>query len=205
MSKLLIIDAGHGSLDQNGHYTTIGKYYTHSKGKFHVGRTFYEGVFNRQVADKLIELCEKANVPYKRIYHAYEDWTLRQRTLLANKYCRENQNNAACISIHGNAFTNEKPRGTSVHVFTTPSIQSQRFGEEIGKNMLATIKETPLRRANRQTMYWQDNFAMVRDVICPAVLTENGFFTNYEDACLMMTDEFQYKIANTILNAFLTL
>ena len=55
----VFLDAGHGGLDAAGNYVTApSKMHQHTRGEFHNGRLFYEGVWNRRltrlVVSKLI-------------------------------------------------------------------------------------------------------------------------------------------------------
>ena len=48
MIKNIILDFGHGGIDENGNYTTLGKKHT-----FPNGETAYEGVINRRIGGML--------------------------------------------------------------------------------------------------------------------------------------------------------
>jgi N-acetylmuramoyl-L-alanine amidase len=75
-----LLDAGHGGLTPDGVYTT-------APSKMHVfadGLTFYEGVNNRAIVDRLIPMMEKAGIEYETVYDAVLDTPLRERVAKAN-------------------------------------------------------------------------------------------------------------------------
>jgi N-acetylmuramoyl-L-alanine amidase len=198
---LLIVDAGHGGLRADGTYTTApSKMFTHSEGVFHRGGTFFEGVFNRKLANVLIGLCKQANIETAKVYDEVEDTTLGLRVQRANALAVNRQ--AVYMSLHGNAFSNTNARGISVHIAHQASAQSQRLATLLAQE-LQKISETPFRRHNQQELFWRDNFFVLTRTNMPAVLSENGFFTNLQDANLMITDEFIARVAYAHFLAFI--
>jgi N-acetylmuramoyl-L-alanine amidase len=197
---LLILDAGHGGVRPNGVYTTSpAKLWVHREGVFHAGRTFYEGVYNRAVCKRIIELAKSYSLPVIKVYDDVEDISLGERCRIVNKIVKI-QKNCVFISIHGNAFTNLNSRGISVHAHPSLSVGTARLADALGQN-LRKVKETPFRVQNTTDLFWKDNFQVLRETNCPAILSENGFFTNYQDATLMMTADFQDKIARAHVEA----
>jgi N-acetylmuramoyl-L-alanine amidase len=75
-----LLDAGHGGMTPSGVYTT-------APSKMHIfsdGLTFYEGVNNRAIVDRLIPMMEKAGIEYETVYDAVLDTPLRERVEKAN-------------------------------------------------------------------------------------------------------------------------
>jgi N-acetylmuramoyl-L-alanine amidase len=130
----------------------------------------------------------------KKIYEDINDTTLNKRCQLANSY----KTLAQCsilVSIHGNAAESTKARGWEI--FTTPGeTKSDKLATLIGNEV---IKATPgwVHRTDRTDgdLDREANFQIIKNTAMPAVLTENGFFTNYQDALLMIDKEWQESIA----------
>ena len=47
----------------------------------------------------------------------------------------------------------------------------------------------------------QSEFYVLKNTDCPAILTENGFYSNKEECKKMMSPEFQYQIAEKHFHA----
>ena len=57
-------------------------------------------------------------------------------------------------------------------------------------------QETGLKsRGVQANMNWA-NFYVLRKTLMPAILSENGFMTNLEDATNLMKDDFRQKVAD---------
>jgi N-acetylmuramoyl-L-alanine amidase len=91
-----LLDAGHGGMTPSGVYTT-------APAKMHVfddGLTFYEGVNNRAIVDRLIPMLEKAGIEYETVYDAVHDTPLRERVEKANAiHAGERRSDAAGARI----------------------------------------------------------------------------------------------------------
>ena len=196
-SKILVlIDAGHGGIDAKGNYTTAP-----SKMFKHPHFTFFEGVYNRQVAKKLAEKLQAEGIEFEFVHHEIKDLSLSERYNFVNKRSKERK----CIlfSIHGNAAANLGANYFSV--WTSPG---QTESDKIATILYQELqKEFPNERFSSQNedgdVDWEANFAMVAKTICPAVLSENGFFSNEKQATKMLTDEWQNKVAQAHFNTVL--
>lgn len=229
MKKLkVLIDCGHGGINpNNGIYTTApAKQYTHDKGTFHDGSTFWEGVYNRDLGDKLAKKLGDLGIEYEFLSHEWVDIPLSERTAKANKICENKDYDCLLISLHGNASGNadkakrESAGGLSIFVFSNKyrdksgklvpfSIARQRnvskdkeFANDLGK-LLKNVKGTYVRTEVPREMYWEDNLHMVREPKCPAIISEMGFFTNPKEAGKMMTPEFQNQVIDAHVQAII--
>ncbi len=106
--KTIIIDYGHGAINEDGIYTTAP-----SKQAMVNGVMIHEGVINRDIGHKLYHALkdEGYNVAETVRYDDPTDVSLGERVRIANTY-----DNAILISIHCNAF-NGKAHG--FEIFTT--------------------------------------------------------------------------------------
>ena len=94
----------------------------------------------------------------------------------------------ALISIHQNSYPEEKVSGTQV--FHSASEESK---------LLASFIQDQCRRIlnpdNRRQIKQNTDYYLFRNVTCPAVIVECGFLSNYQEANLLITEEYQKKTA----------
>jgi N-acetylmuramoyl-L-alanine amidase len=206
--KILFIDAGHGNLDANGNYTTPpknGKWFDHKKGQFHKDSIFYEGVWNRTFAKKFIELATDLGFHCVPVYDPINDTTLGNRVQIANKYWTDiTGRSGTYLSFHSNAF-NSNVRGFNIfyHPFSTK-------GKELATGIVnpihklfvdnGSVSPQPLREG------WMDAaktqiYYVLEATKMPALLFEFGFFDNFQDASLIISDQFQCDLALTVIKA----
>lgn len=93
-------DAGHGAIDPNTNlYTTKGKLWEHKGFDLHLGNKFLEGVSNRIIESKVIELCKQNGIEYIRLFHDYLDTSLVERVAKSNHHHRRRMFNFYTFSI----------------------------------------------------------------------------------------------------------
>lgn len=79
------LDAGHGAIDENGKYVTApNKQFEHSKGTFHNGKWFYEGVWNRKLTNRVAAKLKNLGISHLIVSHEYLDLSLAYRVDVAN-------------------------------------------------------------------------------------------------------------------------
>jgi len=219
MKKLIVyIDAGHGGINPHtGKYMTSpiwGKYYEFLPTSKEKGFTIYEGDINRKIANFFSEELEKAGIPYRKIYHEWQDTSLVQRCFVANQFFAEDVKKGLfpiLLSFHSNAFgnspkgTGEKPKGWSVWTTkgTTESDKIAQIWFDETKKLLQN-KITYREDLSDGDSDWEENFTILASTVMPAVLVENLFFTNREDAKLLLSEEYQKLSAKAALNTVLT-
>ena len=219
MKKIIVyIDAGHGGMNPiTGKYMTApqwGKYYEFEPQGKEKGFTVYEGEINRKIANFFAELLQEENIPFRFISHEFQDFSLSHRCFLANQYFAEDQRKGlqpVLMSFHSNAFGNnakgkgETPRGFSV--WTTRGLTesdkiAQIWFEETKKLCKNTI--TYREDLSDKDSDWEENFTILAGTVMPAVLVENLFFTNREDAKLLLSEAYQKTSALAALNTIKT-
>lgn len=192
MKHTIIIDSGHGK-------ETAGK----RSPMLHDGRRLYEYEYNRKIANHLETLCKENGLNSYKICEDETSPSLYERVKKANRYISEHPDEQ-CIffSIHGNAFGNsttewQQPYGWECYL----AKQVGRQTEELGQYLCDAIKEIfPKMKLRNLGKPRRENFSVLVGTKCPAVLSENLFYTNYEDCLLMLDGEFQKKIARAHLN-----
>ena len=209
MSKILYIDAGHGALDANGNYTTPpknGKWFDHKKGQFHKGSIFYEGVFNRSLAQKFMYLAKQAGYHCVPVYDPIQDTALGKRVETANTYSKDVAGGKGIyLSFHSNASGVGTARG--FNLFYHP--KSSR-GKKLANELVADIQNVFVKHGSKSPQPLREGYMnaqktaiyyVLEATSMPSLLFEFGFFDNYEDASLIFTDEFQCELAQQLVNS----
>jgi N-acetylmuramoyl-L-alanine amidase len=195
---LICLDAGHGGM-RNGtgpekYVTYPSKCYQHRTGKFHSYGWFFEGVFNRSLANYLEQYLLDYGFSVKKIYEPINDTTLNKRCQLANSYASVAKH-SVLVSIHGNAAAATTARGWEI--FTSPGqtkadLLATCIGEQVKSSTSGWVHRADYLDGDLDR---EARFTMLTGVSMPAVLSENGFFTNYSDAGLMIDIKWQQTIA----------
>ena len=203
----VIVDYGHGGMI-DGEYQTPGskQYHFTEPEEFSI----YEGVFNRGTASKFMSLLVRAGVEtYDCVSGRYvvdsidtvsleqADVSLSQRVANAN---RENKSGSTIfVSIHANAIGMDirgpsiDVRGASVFVYRASGLSG-----DIANTLLAEYGNTELRP---RKVVENQSFYVLRKTAMPALLSENGFFVNLDEAKYLMTEEGQWDIARAHFNS----
>jgi N-acetylmuramoyl-L-alanine amidase len=192
MQKVIFLDAGHGGIDPSTFkYTTKNaKQFKHNKGQFHDGNMFFEGVKNREYCSLLHERLVECGITVIPVYHPYLDTPLSNRVNMANVY-HKNICEGIYVSEHSNA-ANTKARGFSVWTSigqTKSDVYADILLEEY-KNTFGEIKSIRIREQDYKDGDgdYESNFYVLRNTDMPAILTENLFFDQYDDAMMLMSD-----------------
>ena len=193
--KNIILDLGHGGIDNNGNYVTAPK----KMAILPNGTIAYEGVINRQIGGlvgQLLKWHSEFNVEYTVKPDDYRDISLRHRVRVANKY---NPSETLFISIHSNAF-NGKARG--FELYTTRGItKSDSLADSIANSVEDLYNNINLKLRYDFTDGDKDkeaDFYVLRKTKCPAVLIECLFFDNEYDYKYLSDTNFQKDLAYAI-------
>ena len=192
-----LLDPGHGGII-DGVYQTAGK----RSPKFPDGSVLYEGEFNRDVVGRIVDLCEDRRIDYVNLVDTQEDLPLRKRVTAANALQKERKN-CIYVSVHSNAFGNGRDFNKAKGICTFHHYKSSK-GKRLAKALqkwLADLTEFQ-DRGIRSNDSWA-NFYVLRKTHMPAVLSENGFMTNYDDALALLHPDVRRKIANAHFNMIL--
>ncbi len=180
---LIVLDAGHGTIDYRGHVINSGK--ISRNGKLVENRLTFD------IVQKIGKRIEEAGgrVIYTRTPTDY--WRQassvtednRARAILANELKAE-----AFIAIH----CDWDPR-TKIHGITTfyKSPASQRLGESVHRRLIKDLKAQD-RKLTR------DSYTVLDQTTMPSILVETGFLSNRNEGKKLSTDEYQTKIAQAI-------
>ena len=181
---LVILDAGHG-IDTPGKRSPV----------WSNGTQLFEWKFNRNIVDYIIGYLEVANISYVKLIEESQDISLKERVDRINTIYKENKDKykVYLISIHGNAADNA-PTANGIEVFTSIGETKSDTIAEVFYSKLKNLgwKMRP-NRSNKGGK--EENFYILKNSHCPAVLTENGFYTNEEECKKMLEFYWQKQIA----------
>lgn len=173
----ILIDNGHGA---------------NTPGKRSPDRTFFEWKFNREIAIPLVAELKRLGYDAERIVtEDYQDVTLVERVRRVNAWCKKlGKENVILVSVHANAAGNGgwyNARGFSVFVCEKCSERSKRLAQTL--YAAAYARDLKGNRSIPANHYWTANFYIIKNTLCPAVLTENLFYDNKEDLAILKSDE----------------
>lgn len=200
-----LLDNGHGGVD-NGVYTSCPNYdesnpRTWYKMHVHSFGPLYEGEFNRQIVDRMAFMLSKLGIDYTVLVPECDDVILQDRVKRANNiYSRDKR--CVFLSVHGNAF-NGNAEGFEVFtsVGDTPADSiAEIFAEKMQEMFPEEVMRWDLSDGDKDK---EAHFYVLKNTRMPALLTENFFFDNSDQAILMMSEEGQQKIAQAHVNAIL--
>ncbi len=189
---LWCLDNGHGK-------ATPGK----RSPVFQNGNTLYEYELVRDINRRIMASLDAKGLKYFNVVPETEgDISLSDRVSRANN--KASNLPKIYLSIHSNAFG--KPgEWTSASGIETWYYESSGAGKKIA---------SAFQRCLIQSTSWFDRgirfhqpkakaFFVLRNTSMPAVLTENGFYTNMTESGLLSGEEFRKKIADAHVNAIL--
>jgi len=192
--KNIILDFGHGGLDNNGNYTTAPR----KMYKFPNGEKAYEGVLNRQIGG-LVEIYLKSHPEFNVITTVKatdsRDLSLSYRVKVANSYP---SSETIFVSVHSNASRNHNASGFSI--FTTPGVtKSDKLATSIGEEVKEYYDKLNLKLRfdffSDGDLDKEADFYVLRKTKCPAVLLECLFFDFWDDYVRLKDPEFQKELA----------
>ena len=103
----------------------------------------------------------------------------------------EEIDNAIFISIHQNKYPQEKYSGLQVFYSPNNSEQSSLLARNIQENVVELLQP----ENERQIKECGTSVYLIYNAVKPAVLVECGFLSNYNEAQLLKTEQYQRKIA----------
>lgn len=187
--KKICIDAGHG-IDTPGKRSPDG--------------TFREYLWNRQVADLIVEKLQKWGVEAVQIVTETNDIPLRTRVMRVNKVCDEyGADNVILVSIHSNASGNgEWMKANGWSCYTTKGVtKSDKLADCFYDAFEKAFPEKRMRKDYSDgDRDWEENFYVLVHSRCPAVLLENFFYDNKEECQWLLREETQKRIADAIVD-----
>lgn len=201
---LWLLEPGHGGV-REGVYTSATNYDLNNPNtwyKMHVfdnGITIFEGDRNRAIVEAMIGMLQDEGIDYVNIVPELDDVSLGERVRRANKQ-HQISGRCAYVSIHGNAFGNG---ANGWEVFTSPSeTHSDGIATEVYKQMKLQFPDKKMRvDYSDSDPDKESHFYVLTHTQMPAILTENFFFDNWEEAQILLSNEGITKIAKAHVEA----
>ena len=173
----VLLDNGHG-IDTAGKRSPDGK--------------LREYDWNRKTANVTLSILKERGVDVELLVPEITDIPLSERSLRANAIAKAfGASNVVYVSVHVNAAGNShqwmKARGWSVFVYNKPSSKAVMLASSLFDK--AAEKGFRMRKPEALKKYWNANFAVLRQTVCPAVLVEHFFMDNRDDCAYPLTEK----------------
>lgn len=183
----VFLDAGHGGTDRHGNYTTSpDKMHRHIVCDCHQEGWFYEGVWNRELTERVSILLHDLRVPHCKIYHPWMDTPLQSRLMMANQLAKH-FDASILISNHANAGG-----GSGYEHYTSPGYtRSDRLGELQWESVQRYFGDSITFRSDTSDGDHdkEARFYVLTRSVMPALLVEHLFFDHHEDVQLLMEED----------------
>lgn len=183
----IVVDAGHGGDDP---------------GKIGINKV-KEKEINLKIAKELEKLLKKEGIKVVMtrtddggLYHEssnnkkVED--MRRRCEIITK-----ADPVFTVSIHQNSYPDESIKGAQVFYYG----QSQE-GKKLAESLQQTLVEQ-LDPQNHRQAKANESYYLLKKTPTPTVIVECGFLSNYEEAELLGTEEYQKKVAEAVKTGIL--
>lgn len=185
-SIVVVIDAGHGGEDGGA----VGK------------NGIYEKELNLSIARDLASMLRADGIKVVMtretdvlLYDRNIDYRGRKKQLDLAARARIAKENEGCIfvSIHMNAFPQEKYRGLQVY-YSKNDPSSKELAESIQSSVCGYIQNENTRSVKKAS----GNIFLLDRITSPAVLVECGFLSNAEECELLSNEEYRRKLTLAI-------
>ena len=180
--KTVVIDSGHGGIDP--------------------GKKSDNGILEKDVNLSIAKKLQKKlidtgfNVVMTRedengLYSENDD---NKKIADMKKRCQIIKDSKAdiVVSIHQNSFQSQDVKGAQVFYYKH-SEKGKQLAQCIQDSMKNNLDETNNRRVKAN-----DSYYMLIHTPCPTVIVECGFITNYDEAELLVSEEYQKRVSKAI-------
>ncbi len=176
--KLIVLDAGHGGFD--------------------IGATGVSGVFEDDLNLKVVQYL-KADLEKKgaQVVLTREDENAIAETkdedMAKRRQIIQQSGSDIVVSIHMNSETESSFSGPIV-LFMPGSSGGERLAQTIQQSLLAELKP------ETQTVARAEDLFITESGTQPCVLVECGFISNPKEEALLVTSEYQQKVAQAVVD-----
>jgi N-acetylmuramoyl-L-alanine amidase len=187
--KNVVLDFGHGGIDEDGNYTTAPK-------KMHTyddGTVAHEGVLNRQIGEQIYNCLKEhpnLNVVLTVGVDESTDLSLKKRVEIANEL---DPKSTIFVSVHCNASPSHNAGGFEIFTSVGETESDKLAGEVRAMARLAVH-----RAGMRDRGLKESNFFVLRNTNCTAILIECGFFDFKPDFVKLKDPRFQGDLGSMI-------
>lgn len=172
----ILLDNGHGK---------------ETAGKRSPDGSILEWEYARRVVAEVSKRLKAEGYNVEPVTPEESDIPLKTRCARVNTMCRRfGIGKCLLVSVHLNASGNGNEwmsgNGWQACISLNASSMSKRLAECLAYKAANRFR---VRMPSIGQRYWQQNLAICRDTICPAVLTENLFMDNRKDAQTLLSDD----------------
>ena len=188
--KVVVVDAGHGVPDEGAE----------------VGDGTTEAQTNLKIALKLQNLLEQSGCVViltrsdENGIYDLDSKTLKQKKIsdIRNRVKIGNESSADIfVSIHLNKIPEEKYYG-----WQTFYNKNSKEGQKLAKQIQLNLNEA-IQRENKRVAAKIENIYIINNVEIPTTIVECGFLSNPEEKELLLTDNYQNRLAWGIYNGII--
>lgn len=188
----ILIDNGHGE-------DTLGKRSPDG--------VLIEYKYTREIAENVERELKARGYDAERIVKENIDVPLAERVRRANEIYKEvGTSNVILISIHCNAAGSGQwmnARGWSAYTSKGKS-KSDKIADYLYKEAEKNFRGMNIRKDNSDgDVDYEENFYILKNTKCPAVLTENFFMDNKKDVEYLLSQEGRKAIVHTHVDAII--
>lgn len=190
---LILIDPGHG-IDTSGKRSPDGK--------------FLEYLWNRQIADLLIDRFMVMGIDASLVVTETNDISLSTRVQRVNKMCSKiGASNIILLSIHSNA-AGDGSKWMSAQGWSCYTSKGETKSDVIAECLYDAFETEFAEKKIRKDMSdgdrdWEENFYVLKKSKCPAVLLENFFYDNRDECAWLLKDETKERVADAIVKGII--
>lgn len=186
--KTVVIDPGHGGMDP---------------GKIGVNDALEKDInlsISKYVKEYLTEEGIKVIMTREDEGGLYSEYSSNKKKTDMYKRCEiiKEADPLIAVSIHQNSYHQENVSGCQVFYFRE-SKQGERLAKTIQETMTRQLKPDSQREAKAN-----DSYYMLCHTVAPTVIVECGFLSNWKEAQLLVTREYQEKVARAVADGILT-
>ena len=180
--KVILLDAGHGGTDP-GKVSVTGR---------------KEKEINLEIVLRVKKCLEKENfevvLTRENDDGLYKETDSNKKVADMKRRCQIAEESRAdiMVSIHQNSYSSEGVHGAQVFYYEH-SEQGKKMAESIQKKFRECVDPDNGRQPKAN-----DNYYLLLNVKCPAVIVECGFLSNWEEAEKLETEEYQEKVADAV-------
>ena len=190
---LILIDPGHG-IDTPGKRSPDGK--------------FLEYLWNRQIADLLLDRLMIMGIDASLVVTETNDISLSTRVQRVNKVCSKvGASNVILLSIHSNA-AGDGSKWMSAQGWSCYTSKGETKSDLIAECLYDAFETEFAEKKIRKDMSdgdrdWEENFYVLQKSKCAAVLLENFFYDNRDECAWLLKDETKERIADAIVKGII--
>jgi N-acetylmuramoyl-L-alanine amidase len=161
------------------------------KGKCSPDKSIREYQWSREMCLMIKERLDELNIDCVIDILEPVEKSLGTRVRLVNAICKESTEDCIYISVHLNAASSDgqwhNASGWTVYVYDKCSAKSKALALSLFE--VAEEKDLFGNRCLPATGYYTGDFAVLRDTVCPAILTENLFQDNKKEVEYLLSQE----------------